>query len=258
MLRTASTQSWNLESFLDSLILELDRAQDTLSVKGINRKLTYTVKDMALDLHVFPQYSDKDIRFTTAKPGETGASRLSLELGSISDRQIRETTKEPVSADDVSIDGIEEIDDEVKDSLRKVGVKSGDDLERMRRRNVDIEKIVADKAGSDKKLNYNKLAGLINKARRRKIAPRVSRVSMAKSTDGRSRLTLHGENLMVWKEFGLFPAVRINDREAQVIAGDTGSLALEVDEKQLKDGANHINMALDPYAVMQFDLRIRN
>ena len=47
---------WNLESFLNSLIFELDKAQDTLSVKGLNRKLTYTVKDVALDLQIFPEY----------------------------------------------------------------------------------------------------------------------------------------------------------------------------------------------------------
>ena len=47
---------WNLESFLDSLILELDKAQDTLSLKGVTRKLTYSVLNVALDLQIFPQY----------------------------------------------------------------------------------------------------------------------------------------------------------------------------------------------------------
>ncbi len=45
-MASSNNRSWNLETFLDSLIFELDKAQDTLSVKGMNRKLTYTVKDM--------------------------------------------------------------------------------------------------------------------------------------------------------------------------------------------------------------------
>jgi len=75
-----SNQQWNLESFVDSFILELDKAQDTLAVKGVTRKLTYTVKDVALDLQIFPIYEGGKIRFVTAQPGEAGSSRLSLQL----------------------------------------------------------------------------------------------------------------------------------------------------------------------------------
>ena len=49
---TGRAETWKLESFLDSLIVELDRAQDTLSVKGVTRRLTYTVRDVAVDLFV--------------------------------------------------------------------------------------------------------------------------------------------------------------------------------------------------------------
>ncbi|MGI9284452.1 MAG: hypothetical protein ACR2P1_03635, partial [Pseudomonadales bacterium] len=78
-------KSWNMESFLDSLIFELDKAQDTLSVKGLNRKLTYMVQDMNLQLQLFPEFDGETVRFTTAKPGETGASKVSFQLGSIRD-----------------------------------------------------------------------------------------------------------------------------------------------------------------------------
>ena len=69
-----SSPAWKLNSFLDSLILELDRAQDTLAVKGINRPLTYTVKDVSLELQLFPNFDGRELRFTTAAPGETGAA----------------------------------------------------------------------------------------------------------------------------------------------------------------------------------------
>ena len=64
--------SWKLNSFLDSLILELDRAQDTLALKGINRRLPYTVRDLALELHLFPDFDGRDLRFITAGPVGVG------------------------------------------------------------------------------------------------------------------------------------------------------------------------------------------
>jgi KaiC/GvpD/RAD55 family RecA-like ATPase len=80
---TAVNRAWGLEDFLDSLIIELDKAQDTLAVKGVTRPLTYTVKDVALDLHTFPIYDGRQVRFTTAQPGEAGASRLTIERGAV-------------------------------------------------------------------------------------------------------------------------------------------------------------------------------
>ena len=129
-IMTTRTEPWNLESFLDSLILELDKAQDTLSVKGITRKLTYTVQDVALDLQIFPHFDSGKVQFSAAQPGESGSSKLSIKLGSITDRQIRETTRDPFKVDDVAIETIDELDDETKDNLQRKGIHTASDLER--------------------------------------------------------------------------------------------------------------------------------
>src|SRR5687768_14209639 len=99
-----ANQAWNLEAFLDSLIVELDRARDTLAVKGVTRPLTYSVQDLDLELQIFPQYDGEEVRFVTAQPGESGASGLKIQLGSITSRSIKETTREPTSKDDVEIE----------------------------------------------------------------------------------------------------------------------------------------------------------
>ena len=65
--------AWQLEDFVDSLVVELDKTRETLAVKAINKPLTYTVKDLALDLNIFPSYDGDQIRFITAQPGEQGA-----------------------------------------------------------------------------------------------------------------------------------------------------------------------------------------
>ena len=43
--------AWQLEDFVDSLVVELDKTRETLAVKAINKPLSYTVKELALDLN---------------------------------------------------------------------------------------------------------------------------------------------------------------------------------------------------------------
>ena len=69
-------RSWNLKSFMDSLIVELDRAQDVLAVKGLTRPVTYTVRDVDVDLRCFPVFDGRQVRFLTAQPGQDGSSAL--------------------------------------------------------------------------------------------------------------------------------------------------------------------------------------
>jgi hypothetical protein len=246
---------WKLESFLDSLILELDRAADTLSIKGVTRKLTYTVRDVAVDLHVFPRYEHGELRFAVAKPGENGASRISFQLGSITDRQIRETANEPVSRDDLSLDAVEDLDPEVKDSLKRVGVHSTRDLDRLGERRVDVGKVVAEKTGGKKTVDYDNLAEIINKARRRKLAPRVLGVSAARDADGRAlALTLSGENLMLRGGDARYPLALLNGEPVDVIDAAPERLTLRVPPERLRGGANDLRVALDPYAVFNVDL----
>lgn len=253
-MKANKRDGWKLESFLDSLILELDKAQDTLSVKGVTRKLTYTVKDVALDLHVFPQYENDGLRFNTAKPGEEGASKISFQLGSITDRQIRETTNEPISAEDVSIETIEGVDDEVKDSLKKVGVHSSRDLERLKRRNVDLEKVVAVK-GANKKVDYQSLANLINKARRRNVPPRMMGIQATSAPLG-TELTLRGENLVLdmGKVNEGYPKVLVNNNKTEVVAADSDAITVRIAPGKMKRGVNSVQLALDPYALVELNV----
>jgi len=247
---TGRAETWKLESFLDSLIVELDRAQDTLSVKGVTRRLTYTVRDVAVDLFVFPRFDNGRLGFNVAKPGEAGASKLSFSLGSITDRQIQETSNRPPTEDDLALDDVEDLDEEVKQSLRSVGVRSARDVERLSERQVDVGKLVAEKTGGKAKPGYADLAALINKARRRQQAPRVGGLSLGRHDDGLA-LSIHGDNLATEGHPG-FPAARINGREVPVLDAGPGHLRLGLDPAQLVAGDNDVSLALDPYAVVNF------
>src|SRR5207248_8585431 len=119
--------AWHLEDFVDSLVVELDKTRETLAVKAINKPLTYTVKELALDLNIFPSYDGDQVRFITAQPGQQGASKVTIQLNSITDQQVRATTKVPGAKNDINIDTID-VDKATKKQLRKLGVNSIDDL----------------------------------------------------------------------------------------------------------------------------------
>src|ERR1044072_1571096 len=87
----AENIAWQLEDFVDSLVVELDKTREPLAVKAINKPLTYTVKEVALDLNTFPTYDGDRVSFVTAQPGQEGSSKITIQLGSITDQQVRAT-----------------------------------------------------------------------------------------------------------------------------------------------------------------------
>src|SRR4029078_8431079 len=128
-------KAWNLEDFVDSLVVELDKTRETLSIKAINKPLTYTVKDMAMDLNIFPTFDGDQVKFITAQPGQQGASKVTIQLGSITDQQVRATTRAPETKNDIKIEEIN-VDKATKKKLRKLGVSSIDDLKQIEKKNV--------------------------------------------------------------------------------------------------------------------------
>jgi hypothetical protein len=242
----AVNKEWNLESFIDSLVIELDKAREILAVKAINRPLTYTVKDVGMDLNLFPTFNGSEVRFVTAQPGQTGASKLSIQLGSITDQQIRQTSKEPMTKDNISIEAID-MDPEMKRSLRTMGVSSVNDLEKIEKKNVDLEKL------GSKKVSYKNLADVINKSKRGNYPPVVSKVSLSLSK-GNPVLIVDGKNLHVDNKFP--PVAVVNDKLASIVASDADQLRIEVDRDNMRKGKNELIMTLDPYAI--FKLEIKN
>ncbi|MEO1376338.1 MAG: IPT/TIG domain-containing protein [Cyanobacteria bacterium J06635_10] len=246
-MASKSNKSWNLETFLDSLIFELDQAQDTLSIKGLNRKLTYMVKDMELELQLFPEFDGEHVSFTTAKPGETGASKISFQLGSIRDTQIREVTKIPVQHGEISIDEVD-IPHHEKQHLKKLGIHSTQDLKRtIEEKKVDLGKTTKNK------LNYSNLAKVLHKSHRSENPPKVSQASISQA-QGKKILTLQGENLAIASSVDQFPAATINNQNVKVISANANELKLEVEDNNIQGKQNQLKVALDPYAVFTMNL----
>jgi hypothetical protein len=240
----SSNAAWQLEDFVDSLVVDLDKTRETLAVKAINKPLTYTVKELALDLNIFPTYDGDTVRFTTAQPGQQGASKVSIQLGSITDQQVRATTKVPetsgVSMDDVNID------QGTRKQLRKLGVQSVDDLQRVEKKNVDLKRV------TDTDIDYRSLANQIQKAQRNTAPPTVRSVSLSHD-DGAPALLVRGKHLAVNPRFP--PVAVINDQLAEVLSYDDAHVRIALPPAHDFTVPTELVLTCDPFAVFKVHVK---
>jgi hypothetical protein len=243
----AENTAWALEDFVDSLVVDLDKTRETLAVKAINKPLSYTVKEVALDLNIFPAFDGDQVTFVTAQPGQEGASKVSIELNSITDQQVRATSKVPVAdKDHVPIEDVV-ADKQTRSKLRKLGVSSVDDLEQIERKNVDLRQV------SDDDVDYSKLANQIRQARRSKSPPKVNAVSLSTDDAGAPCLVVRGDNLAVDPSFR--PVAVMNQRLAEIESSSEDELRIQLGEEHSLAGDNELILTFDPFAVVRMNVR---
>jgi hypothetical protein len=230
--------AWQLEDFVDSLVVELDKTRETLAVKAINKPLSYTVKEVALDLNIFPSYDGDNVRFVTAQPGQQGASKVTIQLGSITDQQVRATSKVPTTKGDINLDQTG-IDKPTKKKLRKLGVNSANDLKQIEQKDVDLKSV------SDNSIDYSALANQIRKTRRDQNPPRAE--------DGQPQLSIRGENLAVDPKFR--PVALVNQALAEVTSCSDKEIMLSVTSEHAFAHENELILTCDPFAVVKVNVR---
>jgi hypothetical protein len=237
--------AWRLEDFVDSLVVELDKTRETLAVKAINKPLSYSVKEVALDVNAFPSYDGDHVRFVTAQPGQEGASKLTIQLNSITDQQVRATTKLTSVPEG---EGLTEVgvDAQTQSKLRRIGVRSVDDLRELEARKVDL------KSATDSDIDYGQLARKIQQAKRAQSPPAVDGISLSQ-TQGQPCLLLEGRNLGVDPTFP--PVAVVNDRLAEVLSSGPGHLAICLDPDYPLSGENDVVVTFDPYAVVRVNVK---
>ncbi|MBK8610184.1 MAG: hypothetical protein IPL84_09605 [Chitinophagaceae bacterium] len=239
--------AWSLEDFVDSLVVELDKTRETLSIKAINKPLTYTVKDMAMDLNIFPTYDGDEIKFITAQPGQEGASKVTIQLGSITDQQVRATSKVFNKTGDSGLSKID-MDKDTKRGLRKLGVTSVDDLEQIENKNIAVEKLAS------KNIDYSKLVNQLKKVKRNENAPKVNAVSLSMEADKSPYLHIKGINLAVNAKFK--PVAIVNDNLAEVIEHNENEIKVRLTNQNNITNTNDLVLTLDPYAIIKLNVKI--
>jgi len=238
--------AWALEDFVDSLVVELDKTRETLAVKAINKPLSYTVKEVALDLNIFPTYDGDQVTFVTAQPGQEGASKVSIQLGSITDQQVRATSKVPGAKGDINLDEIE-LDKTTKKKLRKLGVNSVGDLKQIEQKNIDLKKV------SDNSIDYTQLANQIRKTKRDQSPPKVRAVSLSRGEDDLPYLVVEGENLAVDPKFP--PVAVVNQTLAEVMSSSDKRVRIQLTRDHDFADHNELILTFDPFAVVKVNVK---
>jgi hypothetical protein len=200
---------------------------------------------MAMDLNIFPTFDGDQVKFITAQPGQQGASKVTIQLGSITDQQVRATSK-TMQKDDVSISEIE-VDKDTKKTLRKMGVTSIEDLQEIEKKNVNIDKT------SGKKINYNDLLNKLKTIKRNSNPPKVKSVSLSVDADKFPYLYIKGDNLAINNEFK--PVAVINEALATVTEHNGNEIKIKLGKENNISTNNNLVLTLDPYAIVKLNVK---
>lgn len=241
--------AWVLEEFIDALVVELDKTRETLAVKAINKPVSYSVKELSIDLNAFPSYDGDAVKFVTAQPGQQGASKMTIQLGSITDQQVRATSKLPGATNDVNINTIQ-VPKATKKTLRKLGVSSVGDLQELQRKHVDLNNV------SDGDIDYGALANEIDKTRRAQRPPTISGVSLSMDRGDTRCLTVSGSNLSISPAFE--PVAVVNGVLAKVQSRGPKEIRLELGPAHALSRRNDVILTVDPFAIIKLNVAAKS
>ncbi len=123
--------SFPVEEFLGAITSQLDRTQDMLALKAVNRPLTYAIKDFEMELKVFVGL-DPDGRVTlrSAAPNEAGASAIRIAFTTITRPMIEENTVSLALTRSPSLSEAG-IPDDQRQRLERLGVRNTAELARL-------------------------------------------------------------------------------------------------------------------------------
>ncbi|WP_299693088.1 hypothetical protein [uncultured Tateyamaria sp.] len=123
-----------IEDFLEAITAQLDKTQDALRLKAVNRPLTFALKDFAIDLSVFVEMDqDGVVRLRPSAPNEEGASQIHLGFATITRAMIEENT---ISMELTQAPTLEEagLAPEETVRLQRLGVRNTAQLNRLNQR----------------------------------------------------------------------------------------------------------------------------
>jgi hypothetical protein len=126
-----SNDSFLVEEFINAITSQLDRVQDALRIKAVNRPLTYALKDFFMELQVFVEMDALgNVRFRTNAPNETGSSTLRIGFTTITKPMIEENTISLAMTRSPSLEELG-LDSAERQRLEQFGVRNAAQLRRL-------------------------------------------------------------------------------------------------------------------------------
>ncbi len=127
----SADSSYPVQDFLEALTAQLDRTQDALRLKAVNRPLTYAIRDFSLSLQVFVEMDDDgQVRFRSSGPSESGASTVSIGFTTITRPMIEENTINLTEVQSPTLDELGLAPQEQR-QLERLGVRNAAQLRRL-------------------------------------------------------------------------------------------------------------------------------
>ncbi|MBC5784492.1 hypothetical protein H8N03_16205 [Ramlibacter sp. USB13] len=120
-----------VEDFITSITTQLDRVQDALRIKAVNRPLTYALKELHLELKVFVDMDAQGhVMLRAAGPNEAGASTLAMDFTTITKPMIEENTISLAATRSTPLDNLG-LKPEEQMRLERLGVTNLAQLDRL-------------------------------------------------------------------------------------------------------------------------------
>ncbi len=132
MTNQQENAEWQLADIVDAIAAEIDRAEDTLSLKSYARGKSIGIKQLQLDLEVNVRHTPEgEIKFRTVEPGKSSATVLKLDFAQILESQLQSVRKDLTKSTSTQpLTTLPNITvDEIK-RLNRIAIYSVDDLER--------------------------------------------------------------------------------------------------------------------------------
>src|SRR5262249_14605515 len=121
-----------VDDFITSITTQLDRVQDALRIKAVNRPLTYALRELHLELKVFVDMDRQgQVLLRAAGPNEAGASTLAMDFTTITKPMIEENTVSLAATRSTPLDKLG-LDPQEQMRLEKLGVTNLAQLERLK------------------------------------------------------------------------------------------------------------------------------
>lgn len=121
-----------VEEFITSITTQLDRVQDALRIKAVNRPLTYALKELHLELKVFVDMDAQgQVLLRAAGPNEAGASTLAMDFTTITKPMIEENTISLAATRSTPLDSLG-LKPEEQQRLERLGVTNLAQLDRLK------------------------------------------------------------------------------------------------------------------------------
>lgn len=121
-----------VDDFIASITTQLDRVQDALRIKAVNRPLTYALKELHLELKVFVDMDGQgQVMLRPAGPNEAGASTLAMDFTTITKPMIEENTISLAATRSTPLDKLG-LDRDAQAQLERLGVSNLAQLERLK------------------------------------------------------------------------------------------------------------------------------